>query len=81
VLGFTRYLATYWAPAAAGQRDLAGGVENARTRSFVPHTPARRRWSDGDAARLRGATVFLASDASAYMTGTNLVVDGGFTAW
>ncbi len=83
VINLTRYLATLWAPRGVRVNALSpggvlGGQDEEFKRKFCDRVPLGRMATAGD---LRGPLLFLASSASAYVTGTELVVDGGFTAW
>jgi NAD(P)-dependent dehydrogenase (short-subunit alcohol dehydrogenase family) len=83
LLGLTRYLATYWAEQGIRVNALSpGGVYNEQPADFV--TRLTQLIPMGRMARIdeyRAAVVFLCSDASSYMTGQNLVMDGGRTCW
>ena len=85
VIQMTRHLAAYWAKDRVRVNCLSPGafpnpkkVPNGLVDRLTPKCPMARM---GLPHELKGAVVFLASDASSYMTGQNLVIDGGWTAW
>ena len=83
ILQMTRHLATYWAEDLVRVNSLSPGpfpsesANQEMVERLKSYSPMRRM---GFPEELKGAVVFLASDASSYMTGQNLVIDGGWTA-
>ena len=82
LIQLTRWLATVLAPEIRVNSITPGGVWRGQPETFrdryADRTPLGRMATEGD---FRGAIAYLASDLSAYVTGHNLVVDGGWTAW
>jgi NAD(P)-dependent dehydrogenase (short-subunit alcohol dehydrogenase family) len=83
VVGLTKHLSTYWAPQGIRVNTLTpGGTESGQNDTFkikyAQRIPLNRM---AEAHELVGALLFLASDASSYITGQNIIVDGGLQAW
>ena len=83
VIGLARHLATYWAEHGIRVNVLTpGGMESGQNEIFSRRYSARVPLGRmGEPKELHGALVFLASDASSYVTGQNIIVDGGLACW
>lgn len=83
IIGLTKYLATYWADHNVRANAISpGGVHTSQEMDFVKklsHLIPLGRMATPD--EYKAAVVFLVSDASAYMTGANLIMDGGRSVW
>jgi NAD(P)-dependent dehydrogenase (short-subunit alcohol dehydrogenase family) len=83
LIGLTRYFATYYAKDNIRANSISpGGILDEQPDSFVNRyskkTPLGRM---GKASEMVGSVIFLASESSSYVTGQNLLIDGGWTAW
>ena len=83
LIGLTKYLATYWADKGVRANSISpGGISNNQPTEFVEKLTnliPLGRMANRD--EYKNAIVFLVSEASSYMTGSNLIIDGGRTCW
>jgi NAD(P)-dependent dehydrogenase (short-subunit alcohol dehydrogenase family) len=83
VIGLTQYLAAYWASKNIRVNCISpGGVESGQNDAFIKNYSSRvpmNRMAKRD--ELVGTLLYLASEASSYVTGQNIIVDGGLTVW
>jgi len=83
VIGMTKHLSTYWGSKGVRINAISpGGVSSGQNKTFIDkysdRVPLGRM---AEAEELVGALLFLASDASSYVNGHNIIIDGGLTAW
>jgi NAD(P)-dependent dehydrogenase (short-subunit alcohol dehydrogenase family) len=83
LLNFTKYLASYWSQSGIRVNSISlGGVKDNQDSNFIKNysykTMVGRMANKND---YNGTIVYLSSNASSYMTGSNIVIDGGWTAW
>ena len=82
LLQLTRWLSTVMAPQVRVNALTPGGIARGQQAVFqeryIKRTPLARMGTEED---MMGAAAYLASDLSAYVTGQNIIVDGGWTAW
>ena len=82
LLQLTRWLATVLAPDIRVNAITPGGVSRGQSevfqRRYIERTPLKRMGVEED---FKGAVAYLASDLSSYVTGQNIIIDGGWTAW
>jgi NAD(P)-dependent dehydrogenase (short-subunit alcohol dehydrogenase family) len=83
VVGLTKFLSTYWATKNIRVNTITpGGVESGQNDTFINNyskrVPMQRM---AEPQEIAGALLYLASDASSYVTGQNIIIDGGLSAW
>lgn len=83
VIGLTKYLASYWGDKKIRVNSISpGGVESGQNKQFNENYSSRVPMGRmAELSEIEAALIFLVSDASSYITGQNLVVDGGLSAW
>ena len=83
VIGLTKYLAAYWGKDNVRVNSISpGGILSGQNDRFINNYSKRvpmKRMANAD--EMVGTSIFLASDASSYITGQNIYIDGGLSSW